>query len=152
MTGVGEVIATSIREANSSGVKSFGVCIVIGELTIRMWPLSDGPGHREIYEPIPDRKRGLSVVLRISAALCFQTEEVRFVHLGMTTWFCQPPDADGRLPGAACLRLLQRTIDHAAVKRAGIPSRTRIAAGRSHLPALRRLRPRTDAVQRGGVV
>jgi hypothetical protein len=41
MAGVGEVIATSISEANSSGVKSFGVCTVIGELTIRTWELSD---------------------------------------------------------------------------------------------------------------
>src|ERR1700733_12845152 len=72
MTGAGDVIATSIREANSSGVNSFGACIVIGELTIRTWPSSDWQGHGEIYEPIPDRKRGLSVVLRIIAALCFQ--------------------------------------------------------------------------------
>jgi hypothetical protein len=69
---MGEAIATSIREANSSGVKSFGVCIVIGKLTIRTWPLSDWQRHREIYEPIPDRKRGLSVVLRISTARCFK--------------------------------------------------------------------------------
>jgi hypothetical protein len=98
------------------------------------WPLSDWQGHREIYEPIPDRKRGLSVGLRIMAVLCFKPKRSGCRIWGSRHDFASPPDQGG----------------HAVAENlTSYPTKLRRGA---HPPALRRHRPRSNAIQRGGVV
>ena len=73
MAGVGEVIATSISEANSSGVKSFGVCTVIGELAIRRGNSSFDKSLANLWANSGSEARALGIITdRLQRSVLFQ--------------------------------------------------------------------------------